>query len=74
VLDATAAVHRGAWRGGGVAARGAGVAAGDASDRVPQRPVREHALVSSPAEFRKFVADFTEKWGKIIRAANIKVQ
>jgi tripartite-type tricarboxylate transporter receptor subunit TctC len=27
---------------------------------------------SSPSEFGKFIADDTEKWGKVIRAANIK--
>jgi tripartite-type tricarboxylate transporter receptor subunit TctC len=26
----------------------------------------------TPAEFGKFIADETEKWGKVIRAANIK--
>ena len=26
----------------------------------------------TPAEFVKFIADETEKWGKVIRAANIK--
>ena len=26
----------------------------------------------SVAEFRKFIADETEKWGKVIRTANIK--
>jgi tripartite-type tricarboxylate transporter receptor subunit TctC len=30
------------------------------------------ALLGSPANFGKFVADETEKWGKVIRAANIK--
>jgi hypothetical protein len=25
-----------------------------------------------PAEFGKFIANETEKWGKVIRAANIK--
>ena len=30
------------------------------------------ALLGSPADFGKFVADETEKWGKVIRAANIK--
>jgi tripartite-type tricarboxylate transporter receptor subunit TctC len=30
------------------------------------------ALAGSPAEFGKFIADETEKWGKVIRAANIK--
>jgi hypothetical protein len=32
------------------------------------------ALPGSPAEFGKFIADETEKWGKAARAANIKVQ
>jgi hypothetical protein len=26
----------------------------------------------TPAEFGKFMLDETEKWGKVIRAANIK--
>jgi hypothetical protein len=29
-------------------------------------------LPGSPSEFGKFIADETEKWGKVIRAANIK--
>jgi tripartite-type tricarboxylate transporter receptor subunit TctC len=29
---------------------------------------------TSPAEFGKFIADDTEKWSKVIRAANIKVE
>jgi tripartite-type tricarboxylate transporter receptor subunit TctC len=29
-------------------------------------------LVVSPADFGKLIADETEKWGKVIRAANIK--
>jgi tripartite-type tricarboxylate transporter receptor subunit TctC len=28
----------------------------------------------SPAEFGKFIADETEKWAKVIRAAGIKAQ
>jgi tripartite-type tricarboxylate transporter receptor subunit TctC len=28
----------------------------------------------SPADFRKFIAAETEKWGKVIRAANIKAE
>ena len=32
------------------------------------------ALPGSSAEFGKFIADETEKWGKVIRAANIKVE
>jgi hypothetical protein len=30
------------------------------------------ALLRSPAEFGKLIADETEKWGKVIRTANIK--
>ncbi len=29
-------------------------------------------FIVSPAEFEKFIADETEKWGKVSRAANIK--
>jgi tripartite-type tricarboxylate transporter receptor subunit TctC len=29
-------------------------------------------FASSPAEFGKFIVEFTEKWGKVIRAAGIK--
>jgi tripartite-type tricarboxylate transporter receptor subunit TctC len=29
-------------------------------------------FASSPAEFSKFIVEFTEKWGKVIRAAHIK--
>jgi hypothetical protein len=29
-------------------------------------------LVSTPADFGKLIADETEKWGKVVRAANIK--
>jgi tripartite-type tricarboxylate transporter receptor subunit TctC len=29
-------------------------------------------LAGSPADFGKFIAEETEKWGKVIRAANIK--
>jgi hypothetical protein len=31
-------------------------------------------LPGSPAEFGKQIADETEKWGKVIRAANIKAE
>jgi tripartite-type tricarboxylate transporter receptor subunit TctC len=31
-------------------------------------------LVGAPADFGKLIADDTEKWGKVIRAANIKVE
>jgi tripartite-type tricarboxylate transporter receptor subunit TctC len=29
-------------------------------------------LPASPADFEKLIAEETEKWGKVIRAANIK--
>jgi tripartite-type tricarboxylate transporter receptor subunit TctC len=32
------------------------------------------ALTGSPADFAKFAADETEKWGKVIHAANIKAE
>jgi tripartite-type tricarboxylate transporter receptor subunit TctC len=31
-------------------------------------------LASSPAEFGNYVSQYTEKWGKVIRAANIKAE
>jgi tripartite-type tricarboxylate transporter receptor subunit TctC len=31
-------------------------------------------LPGSPADFAKLIADDTEKWGKVIRAANIKAE
>jgi tripartite-type tricarboxylate transporter receptor subunit TctC len=31
-------------------------------------------LPMSPADFGKLIADETEKWGKVIRAANIKAE
>jgi hypothetical protein len=31
-------------------------------------------LTLSPAGFGKFIAEETEKWAKVIRAANIKVE
>jgi hypothetical protein len=30
------------------------------------------ALVSSPVQFGKLIADETEKWGRVVRMANIK--
>jgi hypothetical protein len=29
-------------------------------------------IAGTPADFGKLIADETEKWGKVIRAANIK--
>jgi hypothetical protein len=27
----------------------------------------------TPADFARFIVEYTEKWGKVIRAANIKL-
>ena len=34
--------------------------------------VGEEPMSMRPADFGKLIADETEKWGKVIRAANIK--
>ena len=39
------------------------------SKRAPQ--VRLHLVTSSPADFEKFIAAEIDKWGKVIRTANI---
>jgi hypothetical protein len=31
-------------------------------------------MMGSPADFSKLIAEETEKWGKVIRAANIKAE
>ena len=31
-------------------------------------------FATSPTEFGKFIAEYTEKWGKVLRAANIKAE
>ena len=38
------------------------------------RPGRHASLAGSPADFGKLIADETEKWAKVIRAANIKAE
>ena len=40
------------------------------------RPMLCRAMktTATPAEFGKYVADYTEKWAKVIRAANIKAE
>jgi tripartite-type tricarboxylate transporter receptor subunit TctC len=32
------------------------------------------AMIGSPADFSKLIADETEKWAKVIRAAGIKAE
>jgi hypothetical protein len=31
-------------------------------------------LAGSPADFGKLIAEDTEKWGKVVRAANVKLE
>jgi tripartite-type tricarboxylate transporter receptor subunit TctC len=52
------------------------VNAGLADPRIKSRIVDwgSSVFASSPAEFAKFVAEYTEKWTKVIRAANIKAE
>jgi tripartite-type tricarboxylate transporter receptor subunit TctC len=71
------------WAGLGVAARtpaetinklngqiNAGLA--DPKMRARLRDLGGTPLAGSPSDFRKLIANETEKWGKVIRAANIK--
>jgi tripartite-type tricarboxylate transporter receptor subunit TctC len=50
--------------------------AGLAEPRMKERfaDIGATAIAGSPADFRNLITDETEKWGKVIRAANIKVQ
>jgi tripartite-type tricarboxylate transporter receptor subunit TctC len=52
------------------------VNAGLADAKIKERlaNLSEAPMVMSPSEFSKLIADETEKWGKVIRAANIKAQ
>jgi tripartite-type tricarboxylate transporter receptor subunit TctC len=38
------------------------------------RDLGDTAFTSQPAEFGKLLASETEKWGKVIRSANIKAE
>jgi tripartite-type tricarboxylate transporter receptor subunit TctC len=47
--------------------------AGLADPKIKERLVEQGVILGgSPSEFGKLIADETEKWGKVIRAANIK--
>jgi tripartite-type tricarboxylate transporter receptor subunit TctC len=50
--------------------------AGLADDKVKARiaDMGGMLLTGSPADYRKLIADETEKWGKIIRTAGIKAE
>jgi hypothetical protein len=49
------------------------ISAGLADPRLKQRiaELGSTVFVNSPEEFRKFIANYTEKWAKVIRAAGI---
>jgi tripartite-type tricarboxylate transporter receptor subunit TctC len=44
----------------------------DAKMKARLADLGETPFPGSPADFSKLIADDTEKWGKVIRAANIK--
>ena len=46
----------------------------DANNKARLADLGGAVLALSPAEFGKLIADETEKWGKVIRAANIKAE
>ena len=46
----------------------------DANFQVRLANLGATVLAGSPADFGKLIADETEKWGKVVRAANIKAQ
>jgi tripartite-type tricarboxylate transporter receptor subunit TctC len=50
------------------------ISAGLAAPRIKARldDLGGTVLLGSPADFGRLVAEETEKWGKVIRAANIK--
>jgi tripartite-type tricarboxylate transporter receptor subunit TctC len=41
------------------------------TDRIAE--LGENAFPGTPAEFGAFITDFTQRWGKVIRTANIKL-
>ena len=51
-----------------------GIDVGRAWVRVAVADLSGTALAGSARDFGKYIADETEKWGKVIRAANIKLE
>jgi tripartite-type tricarboxylate transporter receptor subunit TctC len=49
-----------------------GTALADPKMKARLSDLGETVLAGSPADFRRFIVDETEKWAKVIRAANIK--
>jgi hypothetical protein len=58
----------------GTSPRGARAALADPKLKARLVDLGGTVLPGSPADFGKLIADETEKWGKVIRAANIKAQ
>jgi tripartite-type tricarboxylate transporter receptor subunit TctC len=52
--------------------RGVNAALADPKMKARLADIEGTPLPGSPADFGKLIADETEKWGKVIRAANIK--
>ena len=48
--------------------------AGNANLKQKLADVGSTPFVKTPAEFAKFTAEYTDKWGKVIRTANIKAE
>jgi len=49
-----------------------GFTAGDAHDIAARLDVGATVFVNSPSGFAKHIADETEKWGKVVRTANLR--
>jgi tripartite-type tricarboxylate transporter receptor subunit TctC len=54
--------------------RGVNAALGDPGMRARLADLGAEPFASSPDEFGKFAVEYTEKWAKVIRAANIKAE
>jgi len=51
-----------------------GVVLNDPGIRSKMAELNSDPFVSTPAEFAKFTAEDVDKWGKVVKAANIKVE
>jgi tripartite-type tricarboxylate transporter receptor subunit TctC len=54
--------------------QGTNAALADAKMKARLTDLGGTALAGSPADFGKLIAEETEKWSKVIRAANIKAE
>jgi len=66
--------HRSASAAAGSVGIGLSDAAGTFDLRLCRGWRRAEPFVSSPDEFARFNADYTERWAKVIRAANIRAE